>query len=272
LLAIWRLRPTFRNQEENLGRRTWFHRKARRPRPRRSNVPECGVDPILWKERYFAPVDHFTRVTLLPAIVIITLPLALATEAVGEFSRVLVDFWRFGFSASRSLPESFLWALQVDLGWYAAFWLLAVAVASASSVTIEREQDTWVSFTATPLTGWEFVGGKLVGAMWNQRGFAVVLVFVWAVGLITGAVHPLGIALSIAVVALLTWFVATVGVYCSLQASSTSRAMGSTRVAVAFFNAYPLILPLWLIGSISWDSSYPILGAMPWLSGWSMVS
>src|SRR5262249_40743977 len=54
--------------------------------------------------------------------------------------------------------------------------------------------------------------------------------------------------------------------------SSTSRAMGSTLVAVAFFNAYPLILPLWLIGSISWDSSYPILGAMPWLSGWSMVS
>ena len=57
----------------------------------------------------------------------------------------------------------------MDLGWYAAFWLLAVAGASASSVTIERERDTWVSLTATPLTGWEFVRGKLVGAMWNQR-------------------------------------------------------------------------------------------------------
>ena len=73
----------------------------------------------------------------------------------------------------------FVWALQVNLGWYVGFWLLAVAGASASSVTIEREKDTWVSLTATPLTGWEILHAKVMGAIWNQRGFAAVLVFIW---------------------------------------------------------------------------------------------
>src|SRR5262249_31531684 len=151
-----------------------------------------------------------------------TLPLALMTEVEGNISRIVVELAVRGAQARQGLPQGFLWALQVDLGWYVAFWLLAVAGASASSVTIEREKDTWISLTATPLTGREILRGKVLGAMWHQRGFAAVLIFLWTLGLITGAAHPLGVLASIAVVSLLTWFVATVGVYSSLRASSTS--------------------------------------------------
>ena len=87
---------------------------------------------------------------LLPAIVIITLPLALMTEVEGRLSSVFRDLFRVGLEARRYAMGEFLWSLQVDLGWYVGFWLLAVAGASASSVTIEREKDTWVSLTATP--------------------------------------------------------------------------------------------------------------------------
>src|SRR5262249_35461396 len=90
LLAIRRLRPTFRRQEETPARRTWFSARNRwRPRSRWFTVPACGRDAVLWKERYFAPADVFTKMVLLPAIIIVTLPLALVTEVEGRLSQVL---------------------------------------------------------------------------------------------------------------------------------------------------------------------------------------
>jgi ABC-type transport system involved in multi-copper enzyme maturation permease subunit len=271
VLAIWRLRPTFRRQEETPVRRTWFRAREGRKRSRWSTPPACGDDPILWKERHYAPVDRFTRLILLPAIVFVTLPLAMMTELEGRLSGVLHAFWWQGFNAHRSLPASFLWGLQVDLGWYVAFWLLAVAGASASSVTIEREKDTWVSLTSTPLAGPEILRGKVLGAIWHQRGFAAVLIFLWALALITGAASLLGVLASIALVALFTWLVATVGVYASLRASSTSRAIGSALTTLVVLNGYPFYLYSFLRGRIEWDSSYSLLGILPSLSAWSMV-
>jgi DHA2 family multidrug resistance protein len=194
------------------------------------------------------------------------------TEIEGGLSRIVIDYWRLGLASRRSLPEAFLWALQVDLGWYVGFWLLAVAGAAASAVTTERERDTWVSLTATPLSGGEILRGKVLGAIWNQRGFAAVLVFLWVLGLTTGAVHPLGVLASIAVVGLLTWLVAMVEIYTSLRAASTSRALTSSLAILAVLNGYPLILLFWFIGAIPWWSSYPVLGALPSLSAWSMFS
>jgi ABC-type transport system involved in multi-copper enzyme maturation permease subunit len=268
LLAIWRLRPTFRRQEETPARRRWFRSKTVRPRRRWFNPPPCGDDPVGWKERHYAPVDRFTRVVLLPAIIIITLPLALMTEADGRLSQIFVAYWRTGLEARKYIPPEFLRAIQVDLGWYTAFWLLAVAGASASCVTIEREKDTWVSLTATPLTGWELLRGKVLGAIWNQRGFAAVLIFLWALGLLTLGVHPLGVLASIIAVGLLTWFVAAVGVYTSLRTFSTSRALTTAILALAIGNGYPLVLLLWFRGQLDWHSSFSALGVMPSLAAW----
>jgi ABC-type transport system involved in multi-copper enzyme maturation permease subunit len=269
LLAIWRLRPTFRRQEETPARRTWFSSRKGRLR-RRSAQPDCGDDPIWWKEHYFAPFDRFTRLVLLPAIVFITLPLTVMTAIQSEAA--VASFWWRGFEARRSLPDGFLRALQVDLGWYTALWLLAVAGAMAASVTIEREKDTWESLTATPLTAREIFRGKLLGALWQQRGFFAVLIFLYTVSLVTGAAHPLAWLASIALLALLTWFVAIVGFYCSLRSSGTSRAMGSTLAILAVFNGTPVILLLWFFGAIGWESSYSVLGAMPSYVAWSMAS
>ena len=92
-LAIWRLRPVFRRQEETPARRTWFGGSgARRRRRRWLDRPACGNDAVLWKERYFAPADIFTKLVLLPAIVCVTLPLALITEVQGGIG---LDHCRF---------------------------------------------------------------------------------------------------------------------------------------------------------------------------------
>ena len=273
MLAIWQLRPTFRRQEEKPARRTWF-----RPRPSArgdrdgSTGPPAGSIRVLWKERYFAPSDLFTKMVLLPAIIIVTVPLALMTEVEGRFSGVFVDLFWTGWRAARFRGESLVWALQVDLGWYTAFWLLAVAGACASSVTIEREEDTWVSLTATPLTGWEIVRAKILGAIWNQRGFGAVLIFVWSVALVTGVVYPTRVLASIAVVVLLTWLAAVIGVHASMRSHSTSRAVASTILTLSVFNGYPLLVISWFLGSLSWNSSFAVVGAMPMLAAGPLAS
>jgi hypothetical protein len=273
LLAIWRLRPTFRRQEETPARRTWFRgRSSKSRRPRWLDRPGCGEDAVLWKERYFAPADLFTKMVLLPAIIVVTLPLALATEVEGNLSGVLFELWQNGWRATSFRGEHLVWALQVDVGWYSAFWLLAVAGACASSVTIEREEDTWVSLTATPLTGWEIVRAKVLGAIWNQRGFGDVLIFLWSLALLTGVVHPLRILISITFVALLTWLAAAIGIHASMTSHSTSRAVTSTIVTLSVLNAYPVLLLLWFLADLSWNSSFALLGAMPMLAAGPLVT
>ncbi|MGP0069238.1 MAG: ABC transporter permease subunit, partial [Isosphaeraceae bacterium] len=278
LIAIWRLRPTFRRQEETPARRTWFGGgRGRSRRKRRFERPACGDDAILWKERYFAPSDLFTRMVILPAIVAVTFPLAMITEFHGDFSAAIQDLWRHGWQLTAHGAENLAWALQVDLGWYTALWLLAVGGACASSVSIEREEDTWVSLTATPLTGWEIVRAKALGAIWNQRGFGAVMIFLWTVGLVTGAVYPPGVLASIAIVAVLTWLVAAVGIHASLRASSTSRSIASTIVALGLFNGYQFTYVIWflggvwLLGRVTWNSSFSMLGGMPMLAAGPMV-
>ena len=278
LLAIWRLRPTFRRQEETTVRRTWFRRQNRDHHSRRRfERPDCGDDAILWKERYFAPTDILTKLVLLPAIVAITLPLTLITEGYGDLSGVVKDLWRYGGRLGPHLSANLTWALQVDFGWYTAFWLLAVTGACASSVTIEREEDTWVSLTATPLTGWEILRAKILGAIWNQRGFGAVMIFLWIVGLATGAVSLLGVFASIAIVAILTWLVAVVGIHTSLRSTSTSRSISSAITALCLFNGYQFLFFSWFVGGVwtlgpgTWNSSFLILGGMPMLAAGPLV-
>jgi ABC-type transport system involved in multi-copper enzyme maturation permease subunit len=263
LLAAWRLRPTFRRQEDTPARRTWFgNAGARRRRRRFFARPECGADAVLWKERYFAPADIFTKLVLLPAIVIVTLPLALITDAYGGLGEVTMDLWRNGPHAIRWMTGNLVWALRLDLGWYTALWLLAVAGASASSVTLEREEDTWVSLTSTPLTGWQILRAKVIGAIWNQRGFGAVILFIWVMAFLS-VVPPLEVLTSVAMVGLLTWLVAAVGIHASLRARSTSRALASTLATLCLLNGYPILLVLWFRGSLYWDYSFNLLGFMP---------
>lgn len=271
-VAVWRLRPVFRRQESATPRRRWFTASAGRPSRRWFARPVCGDDAVLWKERYFAHSDAFTRLVLLPAIVIVTLPLALLTESEGRIGSALAEFWKRGFRGPIFFGEALEWALRVDLGWYVGFWLLAVAGTSASSIAIERERDTWVGLTSTPLTGWQIIRGKVLGAIWHQRGFGAVIVGIWLFGLISGAVHPLGILASVALVGLETWLVAMIGIHASLRSRSTSRALMVTILVVGVFNAYPIILSEWFLGGLAWNSSFSLLGAMPRLAVGPVVS
>ena len=102
--------------------------------------------------------------------------------------------------------------------------------------------------------------------MWIQCGFAAVLAFIWLLGLLTGALQPISVLMSIGLVGLMTWLVAAVGMHYSLKATRTSRALVSTIVALCLLNGFPFVQFLWFRGVIQWDASFAWLGFMPTLA------
>jgi hypothetical protein len=279
LLAVQQLRPTFRRQETGTRRLTWFGPKQRRPRW--MNRPECGTDAMLWKECHFARTDVFTKLVVLPATILLSVALLLTSgvdEGIWGSLKELVHEGYWGhFGARNALNTSLRYISPVYIG----LWLLAVAGASASSLTVEREEDTWISLTSTPLTGWEILRGKMIGAVWGLRGFGGLIGLFWIVGLLTGALHPVGLVLGLLLVALFTWGVAALGTYASLTARSTSRAVTLTIVTLVLVNggyrpvAYPLLAALdsslSLFGyHFDWD--YLNLGCTPYLTTFALVS
>ena len=160
---------------------------------------------------------------MLPATIILTVCVILG----GHFDETVVaafaGVWRNGYSASSGESLALNRMLCATSPIYITLWLLAAAGAAASSVTFERERDSWDSLLATPLSGWQIVRGKTVGAMWGLRGFGAILSLFWLVGLAAGAVHPLGLSLALFIVAILTWFVLALGTHASLTGKSTAR-------------------------------------------------
>ena len=74
----------------------------------------------------------------------------------------------------------------------AGLMLLWVSIAAACSLAGERDKGTWVSLVSTPLTGFEIIRGKVIGAFWSVRWLLAVWLALVMMGLFVGAVHPLG--------------------------------------------------------------------------------
>jgi hypothetical protein len=178
------------------------------------------------------------------------------------------ELWRHGSAVESAARRELNESLRDLTPFYLALWLLAVAGASASSVTVERERDTWTSLIATPLDGWVILRCKALGAVWGLRGFGVLVGLLWLVALAAGGVHPLGLLLALLSVLVLTWFVAAVGAYASLTARSSERALTATIVLLVMLNwgyFVPLDLALRFFSGPSSEWRFSSFGCTPYL-------
>src|SRR5262249_24826028 len=137
-IAAWRLRPIFRRQEESRRWLTWFSPETRRPRWLRR--PECGADAMRWKERHFARTDVFTKLVVLPATIVLTVCVILGGGLDEKLARSCHGVWQHGYNTVHRAPIELNEVLCTVSPLYIGLWLLAVAGASASSVSFEREQ------------------------------------------------------------------------------------------------------------------------------------
>lgn len=234
-IAVARLRPIFRKQEGATPRFAWFRKSERKLK--RAHAPACRDDAMLWKERYFTRTDIFTKLVVLPATIIVTVVAVLGSGLDESFLYAVRNWFMGGGTGWGYSTEQFNEQLRQLTPFYLTLWFLSVAGASASSITVERERDTWISLISTPLTGGEILRGKMLGAVWGLRGFLALLGVMWLAGLLLGAIHPLAMLGAIAIVAVLTWFVAALGMHQSLKAKWTARALWTTLAILFLFEA-----------------------------------
>ena len=114
--------------------------------------------------------------------------------------------------------------------------ILKVAGMAAGAITSEHEEDTWVSMTATDLTGREIIFAKLMGALGRGRQLAEVIIALAVAGVVLGALHVLSIPALIVGLGVYGWFAAALGLWVSLQFRSTWRAQFLTIASLLLIN------------------------------------
>ncbi|MFO0958707.1 MAG: ABC transporter permease subunit [Isosphaeraceae bacterium] len=269
-LAVLRLRPHFRN--EGSGFRRFLSGRIPATRPTRGwalfGRPECGEEPMLWKERHVARLRGPTKVILgFLGLVVLSLVAygtwrlgleAWTSLAADRFDLIAISGPRNGFNEFLRMVGVLLYVITG----------LGVAVASASSLTSEKEEDTWITLTSTTLSGREILAAKMIGSLWALRRPVAVILAMWAVGVATGSLHPVGFVLAATQMGCYLGFIAALGTTVSLQARSTGRALAATLGILIFLNGGYLIA-LFLFQP---EGILVALGFSPMILGMSLFS
>jgi hypothetical protein len=123
--------------------------------------------------------------------------------------------------------------------------MLPISAAAATSLTSEREQDTWTSLATTLLTPFEVVRAKQFGAIWSARWIGIGLFVLWGAGLLLAAVHPIGLLAAVAILVSSAWLISSTGVLASSLAKTSIRALFLTFMVtfgVATISSWPVLL------------------------------
>lgn len=239
-IAAARLRPLSQRRETRSRVVIGLDKKGRH-RLRILPRPPVGPDPMMWKERHTSRAGGVTRLLMslgaLSGFVLIgCVTFDAIQRAIGE---IRGDWWEdLGTMTGRGEFNQTLRGLTATIG---SVWLLGTAITAAGGIAGEREEDTWISLTATPLTGWEILRAKMLGAILRFKSLAWTLAILWGLGLVTGSVHPAGVLVDTAVLSAALMFVAALGTYFSLRSSSVLKALSATIFWLLILNAGVLI-------------------------------
>jgi hypothetical protein len=281
LWAAWRLRPASRALEDVEGQsaRLRMLRQSRRRRPR----PPCGDDPVLWyaiQTNRRATVGAWIEDRLVGLIWIGLIALVTSWFAVPAFRELAAR----GYGAAAEAFTMPAWnplvrvlcdklimpaegpaagqarlEFNIALRQFSAFWAWAYVLefygAAAEGVKRQRERGTWLGLIATPLSGFEILRAKMLGPVLSRLRGVLTLIALWTVGLMAGAVHPLGFLAAVTGLAALAWF-------CSAQGASRSLREGGMKSA-----GHPLAVVVRLVVALGVTLlAGAISGALAWSS------
>jgi ABC-type transport system involved in multi-copper enzyme maturation permease subunit len=212
--------------------------------------PACGDRPMFWKERYTSLGAGLKWLGSRP--VMIFLAVLLGCYLIDVIGTAVAGMYGAGWRGSAAGKRSELnYELRTVIGLLALLGMLVIAAAAAVAITGEREQDTWLSLGTTLLTPREVVHAKQFGAIWSARWVGLAILAIGGLGLLVGAIHPLGAAVAVLVAGVGAWLIAAVGVFVSSRARNSTRALMTTLIVLIVGAGN---LPMMLRGSLA---SYP---------------
>jgi ABC-type transport system involved in multi-copper enzyme maturation permease subunit len=233
--AVWRLRPAYLAELENVRPRAvaWYS-------PIRGPVRD---NPVHWRERCvegLAPARALRRlpqwlgvsavaaVTAGSSLTILALSLpagtapadllrAVARLQPGRLAALLPD------AAPAFLVQSLVAMLLASL---------VVGIRCSGTVTGERERQTWEALLLTPLSAREIIRGKLWGVMSASYGYLLAYAAPAVVLSVFGGLLALfWVLIWLAVTVLAMYYVGAAGLWCSVRARNSWRALLGTLAA-----------------------------------------
>ncbi|HWE35123.1 MAG TPA: ABC transporter permease subunit [Isosphaeraceae bacterium] len=266
LIAVWRLRPSFRRGE---GRRAVGSALGRRWRWRVLARPPMGDDPVRWKE------FHTSRTTGVSKLLALLLGLAIAAMvgyaasylAWPAFQELREHGYGRGPDDRFTARASFGYFVGVIGAFFSTTMMLGVAASAASRVATEREEDTWTSLVTTPMDGREILLPKLLGALRSVRWILLMPAALWLVGVAAGSLHPLSLPVLAVELAVFGGFAAALGTYFSLTLKTTSRAQAATIGVLLATNVLTLIV----FTQLRYESPFMFVGCTPAILGGSAM-
>jgi ABC-type transport system involved in multi-copper enzyme maturation permease subunit len=193
---------------------------------------QVGDDPMLWKELYAEP--GASKLGLLGYGL-------LALIFVGLCGLTVYLFLEFQSRNSyyRSGAEEFCQYAITMSTFLCCCGLLLSTARAAGAITSEKDRDCWVSLISTPLAAREIVKAKIIGSLWSLRGLAPFVAVVWLPAVILRPSYIWGIAGTLAEMAILAVFTSSFGVYCSIRAKTTIRAVcGALAITILVGGGY----------------------------------
>jgi ABC-type transport system involved in multi-copper enzyme maturation permease subunit len=264
-LATWSLRPVFRRQDGGTSRkigkgriarfltRTWWKRPI-------------GDRAMLWKETYGTPGSLLAVIVSLITVATIVL---LAYEPLREcmpnvWSELRTHGYHVGDDTGR---RDLSITLRICATGIFCVWALLITVNAATSVSKEREEDTWISLISTPLGAREIYNAKIVGSFWSTRHLAYAIIVIWLIGLALGSLHPLGLLISAVQLGSFGLFLVAAGTFFSLWSKTTMRSIG---LAVGLLIFLSLLLPM-ILATVIHDGPYAAIPSIPYLFAAGML-
>lgn len=146
------------------------------------------------------------------------------------------------------LADNILTDPGVQASYIVVFLLLGVlftAVLPATSITSEKESQTWMLLLTTAISDWEIVWGKFLGAVRRSLPAWLFLMGHAVLFMLVRVIHPIG-AVQLAI--LITWvtvFLCGSGLYFSARfRHTTSAVIANVALAAGLWLVVPLLLAL----------------------------
>ena len=193
--------------------------------------PPIGDLPMMWKEFNIEGRMKLNWLAWGVVIVLVVLTVGTGLLIVGVY---LWDVFTNGMRDWRGFHEGMnVWFRIAGTG-VACLMILIVAVRASTSITNERERDTFDALITTPMSGNAILGAKLLGTVTSLRmgwlWFGVML----AIGMFTGGIHLLAVPILINAWYIYATFFTMVGMWYSMACESSMRATVYTVITTLF--------------------------------------
>ena len=127
------------------------------------------------------------------------------------------DYWH-------QLPEAMNAWFRIAGTAVSCLLLLRIAVYASTTITSERERETFDALLTTPLTSEAMLNAKLLGCLTSVRIGWIWLGSMVVLAVITGGVHPLAVPILVVAWMVYATFFAMIGIWYSMICKSSMRA------------------------------------------------